>query len=340
MRILVVANMYPTDEKPHFGTFVKACVEGYRSQGVEVDLAVLTHTGLRGYLAFYFTAFIKCIFNRYDYVHVHYVTHSIPPVYLANLLRKNKILLNFHGSDAFPEAYESQLRRVVKRKICEVALRKAQAVIVPSGYFKNKIADSYEFKNIIISPSGGVDKTLFKYRAATGKTVMFAGRMIKEKGALLAAAAIKESINLIDKVIIVGQGPVLPEVQSLLDGVEVEYLPLLPREELAKKMTEADVFLFPSIREGESLGLVLVEAIFCGCIPLAIKNGAVSEVLAGPMEVDLSVSEADYIDSLKMLLLKAGNFPLYSQRLYKQVLNKYSTESVSTDLVDMLEASK
>jgi glycosyltransferase involved in cell wall biosynthesis len=103
------------------------------------------------------------------------------------------------------------------------------------------------------------------------------------------------------------------------------------------RIYEADVFLFPSIREGESLGLVLVEAIFCGCIPLAIENGAVSEVLAGPMGIDLSVREEDYTYSLKMLLLKVSSFPLYSQRLYKQVLNKYSTESVSSDLVDVLK---
>lgn len=337
MRVLVVANMYPTKRSPYFGTFVKSCVDGYRSQGVDVDIAVLTHKGIRGYLAFYFTAFIKAVFRKYDYIHVHYVTHSSPPVYMASIFRRNKILLNFHGSDAFPEEYESPIRRKIKHRICILALKRAYRVIVPSAYFENKIASAYGAKNIIISPSGGVDKSLFKYRAASGRTVMFAGRMIKEKGAIIAASAIRDNMSLIQKVIIVGEGPVLPEVKSILKDIEVEYLPLLPREQLADKMTEADVFLFPSIREGESLGLVLVEAIFCGCIPLAIVNGAVSEILSGSFGAKLAVREMEYTKALGELLSNHDDFSNLSESIYKQVLDKYSSAAVASDLIKILK---
>ncbi|MEY8201308.1 MAG: glycosyltransferase family 4 protein, partial [Colwellia sp.] len=202
--------------------------------------------------------------------------------------------------------------------------------------FKNKLSGSYELQNVIVSPSGGVDNSLFKYKAASGRTVMFAGRMIEEKGPVLAAKAIKRNIEQIDRVIMVGDGPELSRVKQILKGIEVEYHGMLPREELAKKMTEADVFLFPSTREGESLGLVLVEAVFSGCIPLAVLNGAVKEILTNALEVELITTTNRFSVSLGALLAEANNFSQYSAALYKSTEHKYSFEPVAKELVGSL----
>lgn len=333
MKILVVSNMYPTTEKPYFGTFVKSCVDGYLSQGIKVDLSTINGSGLIAYLKFYLSAFIKSAFRKYDFVHVHYVSHSAPPVYLARLFKKFKILLNFHGSDAFPEVYESSLRRKIKKKICQLVLKKTNAAIVPSDYFKEKIIKSYKFDKIIVSPSGGVDRTLFKNKPAAGRVVMFAGRMIKEKGPLIAAKAIKANEALIDKVIMIGDGPELVIVKETLAGINVEYYDMLPREKLAVKMTEIDIFLFPSVREGESLGLVLIEAIFSGCVPLALDNGAVNEILPDLCEIQLVTNLENYDTRLNELLSNTSYLKKYSDLLYRYTRERYSSEEVSKKLI-------
>lgn len=340
MKVLVVSNMYPTKEKPYFGTFVKACVEGYSTQNVCVETSVIHGSGLLPYLKFYLVTFLKCVLNRYDFVHVHYVTHSVPPVYFANIFRKQKILLNFHGSDAFPESYESPLRRRIKSWICDRALRKAVATIVPSLYFKNKMELAYSVSKVIISPSGGVDKKMFKPAKKSGATVLFAGRMIQEKGPLIAAEAVKSSSSKIARAIFIGDGPLLSEVKLILgsEGVSTEYYGMLPHDKLAALMGESDIFLFPSTREGESLGLVLVESIFCGCIPLAIDNGAVSEIIPEKWREHLIVKSSElYSKKLSEVLVGFDDGDQLLSDLNSYATSCYSFESTADKLIKELK---
>lgn len=340
MKVLVVSNMYPTKAKPYFGTFVKACVEGYRTQDVSVETSVINGSGLLPYLRFYFVTFLKCVLNRYDFVHVHYVTHSVPPVYFANIIRKQKVLLNFHGSDAFPEAYEAPLRRKLKRFICNKSIRVAVASIVPSLYFKNKMELAYPNIKIVVSPSGGVNKKLFKPSIKSGATVLFAGRMIEEKGPLIAAEAVKSNSSKIARVIFIGDGPLLGEVKSILggEGVNAEYYGMLPHDKLAALMGESDIFLFPSTREGESLGLVLVESIFCGCIPLAIDNGAVSEIIPEQWREYLIVKSSKlYSKKLAEVLVGINGEVQLLSDLNSYATSCYSFESTAEKLVKELK---
>jgi glycosyltransferase involved in cell wall biosynthesis len=177
---------------------------------------------------------------------------------------------------------------------------------------------------------------MFKFNAASGSVVLFAGRMIEEKGPSLAAQAIKDNIELIDRVIMVGSGPELLNVQNILEDIDVEYHGMLSREELAKQMTNADVFLFPSTREGESLGLVLVEAVSSGCIPLAVSNGAVNEILGDFSEGRLITTKDDFSDSLGELLANVKCFPNYSEMLQESIVHRFSAGSVAQKLVESL----
>ncbi|WP_084645039.1 glycosyltransferase family 4 protein [Oceanobacter kriegii] len=303
VKVLIVANLYPTEQKPHFGTFVRSCYEGYLDQGIDVDLAVLKKGGAIGYLAFYWAAFSKLLFGRYDYVHVHYVSHSVAPVLMARIFKKVKVLLNFHGSDAFPEAFESKRRASLKRWINQKALDNSWLTIVPSEYFKRKMMSAYSLKDVFVSPSGGVDPKKFKYNFVHRKSVLFAGRMIPEKGAVVAANAVRENQKLIEEACFIGDGPDLSDVKKLLSEVSVEFKGLLPHSELADQMSRHQIFLFPSTREGESLGLVVVEAIFAGMIPLVIDNGAVREIIPERLTALLVVSSsAELAESLTNLL--------------------------------------
>lgn len=334
MKMLVVSNMYPNKQKPYWGTFVKACVEGYIREGVSTDISVLVDSSIRGYLKFYITTFLKLIYGRYDVVHVHYVTHSIAPVLISRIFSKFKIILNFHGSDAFPEAHEGERKRKLKEIISRTAIKHSDLVIIPSEYFKIRMNEKYKLSDVFISPSGGVDPNLFDFSARGEKKVLFAGRMLHEKGPEIAAVAVQNCWKDLDAATFIGEGPERQNIINMLSSLPVNYFDLLPHQELARKMLAHDIFLFPSTREGESLGLVIIEAIFSGMIPLVIDNGAVREIIPhkyydvliakNSEEFNLKLSKL-----LKMDVLERVNI---ATEIYEITCINFSNHSVSSKL--------
>lgn len=336
MKVLVVSNMYPNERKPYWGTFVKACVDGYIREGVVTDISVISDSGIKGYLKFYMATFLKLLFGRYDVVHVHYVTHSVAPVLFARIFRNFKIVLNFHGSDAFPEATEGKRRRAVKRRISNLAIKFSDLVVVPSEYFRLKMNASYDLNNAFVSPSGGVDVNLFEFSANGGKKVLFAGRMLHEKGPVIAANAVKACWVDLDAATFIGDGPEKQNVVDILSSLPITYFDLLPHAELAKNMALHDIFLFPSTREGESLGLVIIESIFSGMIPLVMDNGAVKDIIPKKYHELLIANSSKQFDlKLSRLLgMDMASRVAVATDLYEFSSYKFSRDSVSIKLLE------
>lgn len=95
MRVLVVTNMYPTPDMPHFGIFVQEQVESLRRRGAEVD--VLFINGKRSKLEY---AGGACRVRqqvrrkRYDIVHAHYVFAG----WMARAQFSAPLVVSFHGA--------------------------------------------------------------------------------------------------------------------------------------------------------------------------------------------------------------------------------------------------
>lgn len=73
-RVLMVTGIYPTPERPHKGTFVKAIVDSLEEIGHEVDIVHPTPgrpVPLR-YASAWLQVFFKTLTGRYDIVHGHY----------------------------------------------------------------------------------------------------------------------------------------------------------------------------------------------------------------------------------------------------------------------------
>jgi len=80
-------------------------------------------------------------------------------------------------------------------------------------------------------------------------------------------------------------GPVQPEMRSWLRGrnlERVEFVGRKPQPELAEIMSRAQVFVLPSIEEG--FGLVLAEAMSCGCPVIATENSGGPDMVTDGVE--------------------------------------------------------
>lgn len=285
--IFVISNMYPNEKYPYYGVFVSEFCKQLEMIGIPYKLSVM-HKGENGldkfwrYFKFYCLTTIRLIFSRYEKIYVHYASHSSVPVLLANKVRKKAIYVNLHGSDVVPENLQQDRMQKYTRSILKIAER----IIVPSQYFKDYVSAKYKIdkKKIFVYPSGGVNPDIFQ--RAPEETIIqlrekygfdkncpvfgMAGRITKDKGWDVFLKAIR---NLTDDgikayYIIVGDGNEENTMEKMIFALGlseiVQRVGMLPQAELAAYYSLFDFFVFPTKREGESLGLVAIEAMSCG----------------------------------------------------------------------------
>ena len=297
MKILVVSNMYPNKKYPSYGTFVKSFCDQLKTLGIDYDISVMYKSSNKiskifRYFYFYIVTFLKCLIKNYDIVYIHYASHSSVPVILAKKINKSiKIYTNVHGSDVVPENTEQQKMQKYTKKI----LKDSNKIIVPSDYFKDYVSLKYNIKpdKIFIYPSGGVNSKVF-YPFKNSSNDSFINDLNLNPNfptfAMISRISFKKGWNIFIKAInicvrdgvkanflIVGDGPEKDQMTNLIKENKLEstikILGLQDQMELSRIYNAVDYLVFPTMREGESLGLVAIEALACGC-PVIASNYA------------------------------------------------------------------
>lgn len=291
-KILVVSNMYPSPQDVAFGTFVRNTVECLE-QNEKFEVVVVKkertkniYTSLVGYVRLYLKSFHELVTNNYDLCYVHYTSHSSLGVLAANLFRKKvKIISHVHGSDVVKEESVGELKFKIKKWISSAILNRSSLIFTPSRYYKNLITDEYFLNSelVHVSPSGGVDTEIFKPIKKNSQckdefVVGFVGRLTKDKGFC-------DFVELIDelgkssqyKFVVVGDGPLKGVAEGLENKGIIKYFNKVDQKKLPEIYNMMSVFLFPTRRITESLGLVALEAMSCG-VPVIAYD------IAGPKE--------------------------------------------------------
>lgn len=284
MRIFMVSNMYPSDKDRLFGVFVRNFKEEMEKLGVEFSKTAIirgksysTIKKLGRYLYHYFNAWLGSFSRKYDLIYVHYLTHHIPVLLLILPVTKRPVVVNVHGSDINAVMHNKGLGYWAK-----IILKRIDRLVVPTPQFKEMILDKFPFmekEQILVSPSGGIDKSLF-YPAESPKsrnelTLGFISRLTEEKGwrTFLDALSIlkKESVRF--KAIIGGKGPdeekLLQRITELELNDQVEFRGFIPQELLREVYWDLDIYVFPTFRD--SLGLTGLEAMSCGIPVIASR---------------------------------------------------------------------
>lgn len=136
--------------------------------------------------------------------------------------------------------------------------------------------------------------------------LLFAGRMIKEKGVI---TAIEVAEKLHKKLITAGSIPKDPEQRAYWDQVieprmrgsnQVLYKGLVPYDNMRKLYGEAKAFLFPVTWE-EAFGLVMIEAMACGTPVVAFKKGAVPEIIKHGKTGFIVKNEKEMVSAIKKI---------------------------------------
>lgn len=296
MKILLISNMYPSAKDTTYGTFVKMFKEGIERNANDI---IFDCCFIRGrsksfivkaykYFVFYSTIIYKVLFTKYDFIYNHQITHSAPILRFCRHFRNFKLVMNVHGGDVV-------VINKTSAKLLDLAiplLVKSNLIIIPSEYFKNIVLNripGISSSQLFVSASGGINKNIFTckntHRVVTS-TIVYVSRIDTGKGWDILIDAISElkSIRKIigKRILFVGYGAQTELLEKRIHELDLSeycnYLGPKTHQELNELYNQADVMIFPTMLN-ESLGLVGLEAMACGCPVIGSNVGCLPEYI-------------------------------------------------------------
>jgi glycosyltransferase involved in cell wall biosynthesis len=192
-------------------------------------------------------------------------------------------ILIYQSSGLF-EREGSGILAMLNNKFRRWIARRATRNVGVSQYAASRLVSVTPHPVALVNP---VDEQLEKYFVLTVHPIqkkydlLFAGRLIEEKGifVLLDALKILDDIKL--AVAIVGEGSDESKLKSAAAtaGVELKFLGRLDQEELVRVYLESKILVVPSSTHIEGLPLVISEACFAGTPAIVSDQPAMVETV-------------------------------------------------------------
>lgn len=276
-------------------------------------------------------------------VHAHWI---VPQGLIGRLLRRPYVITS-HGADLF--ALRGRGTIVAKR----FALANCRALTVVSEAMRNTASSLISPERISVRPMGVDLRDLFTLDPAVRRDpnhLLFVGRLVEKKGLdvlLRALSYVTQSYPAV-RLSVVGHGPLLAEWRELAmtEAVadRVEFVGPVVQSQLPAWYRSAALFVAP-FREAKSgdiegLGLVLVEALGCGCPVLASDVPATRDVLSGVNGV-VTVSPNDVrelADALIASLAKVNEMTASVAASRETLVDRFDWNSVARRYAELLES--
>ncbi len=217
-------------------------------------------------------------------------------------------------------------------------------VIVPSHQqvAGTRLSHRLDPARVHVVPNG-VDVGLWRPRPREPREqplLVASGRLSVEKGFHVAVRALE---RVKGKLRIAGHGGEAENLRQLAEKLGVadrlELLGALPPEDLAAAVAQADVYLFPTLRD-EAAPLVLPEAMACGVPVIASRIGPIGEVIDRPGEngVLIRAGAVDELASEIERLLADGELRRsIGEAARQRILDEYTLETMVERTVKVYE---
>lgn len=221
----------------------------------------------------------------------------------------------------------AKFKRHVLRYAHNIAVSRALAASLPVGceVIANPYAD--DVFQVIEAPE-------------RNKDLLFAGRLVSDKGAHVLLSALGELAQrgVRPRLTVVGNGPEGPalrrQCQELGIAAQVQFTGWRSSAELAALCRAHRMLVVPSVWE-EPFGIVALEALACGCVPVVARSGGLPEAVGRCGVVFPRGDVLAWADGLQRLLRDPA---LYEACLNEAPahLERHTRERVAKNYLDVL----
>ncbi len=267
----MVTNMYPTDDNPGFGAFVKSQIDSIVAEGHEVSVLKIDGRSSGWNYAMAVGRLNRMLArNRFEIVHAHYGLSGV----VAAMQYKCPFVISYCGDDLLGTSDGAggitKKSRMVVRSSQYVA-RRAGGIIVKSKHMIEKIESPAARERTVVIPNG-VDFELFCPRdmLSARKELGFA----EDKGYILFPGIPDEPVKRVD---------LAKEAIAMLreDCPDVELVAMhhQPQETVPVYMNACDAMVLTSDSEGSPN--VIKEAMACNTPIVTVDAGDAWDVIEG-----------------------------------------------------------
>lgn len=344
--------MYPSNENPMYGVFVKNMVDGLIKEGATISGQAIISKRPKGAIQYfisycsYFMQGIFGVFKEFDLIYCHYVLHNAPLALFMKLISRKPLVVNIHGTDMLGQGRAVLLLGPFRKLL----LKSATLIVVPSHFMKQRTIEitGLSKDKFFISPSGGInfpDSIALPKNSSRDFIIGYVGRITANKGIFILLEALNSLMNSEAasnwKLIVAGGGP---DEDAFLDKIKeygledkIIWKGILPQQELTKIFDQMTILIFPTLLE-ESLGLVGLEAMAHGVPVIGSKIGGLQNYIIDQKNGFLY--EAGNIDTLSDILKALSLNPdrITNMKIQARITAKaYETTKITRELRQKLQ---
>lgn len=226
---------------------------------------------------------------RPEIIHAHWlIPQGIIAVFAILLAGKSSSLIcTSHGGDLYG-LHQTFFKSIRKFIYCNAN----KFTVVSNAMKKFLIKEGCSEKLISVIPMGVDSKHRFipsSNRNRNNRVLLFVGRLVEKKGTIYLIHAMPEVLRYFPdaKLIVIGDGPERDRCKFAAKQLgiwnQIAFLGAISNEKLPSIYGNADIVIFPSVidQDGdqEGFGLVLVEAMACGCAVICTELEAMLDIV-------------------------------------------------------------
>lgn len=208
--------------------------------------------------------------------------------------------------------------------------QKPDTLLANSHFIAEKIKKYYNRESEVIYPPVDLSK-FYKADVRRGGYFLAVGRLLPYKRFDL----IIEAFNRLNwPLLIVGDGPELANLKSMVKSKKIEFYPFVDENDLRTFYSGAEALVFPQV---EDFGLVAAEAQACGCPVIAFSQGGAREIVTeGVTGVFFHKQTVeDLVVAVKRFLLTSFN-----EDAIQKSAEKFSKEKFKKAILEIVKRSQ